>query len=413
MQAGLIQRYLGNKSVMGDDIVSAVRELADPGDHVVDAFSGSLAATFALRKAGFNVIPNDINHFSWLFATAFLAGGQPFAPNGKWATPSDRREQWWALAEKLTAPVAGDEGVDFRSDIYDLYCEAGSLSNFASARGRTGRRRFFSAENAAAIDRALSRLRHWWRNGQVDQRTRCVLAAMLIVAVEKISNTQGTYHDFPRVLVDSRALRPLRIEVPPDEIFIGPASPIIGQEEDSLDFISRVPPHQVLYLDPPYNFRQYTSYYFMLNMLSKHAEIDDLDAFFSQVEFVRGQNMSDDFKSTFCRKSSFIPSLRTLIQRSRAEHIVISYFDGRNHWGEFKAERAESEGRAVIEQFLASEIFQSGSASCIPVGRRNYQSYGGHRAKTVNEFLFTAKKAKPPEETRSGGAVAWTGKALG
>jgi len=413
MQAGLIQRYLGNKSAIADDIVALVRTLAEPGDVVLDAFGGSLAASFAMRRAGLRVIANDINHFSWLFATAFMAGSQPFTPNGRWANAAERRQQWQALADELVAPIRACEDVDFRTDIFDRYCEAGALSAFESSRGRSGRRRFFSAENAAAIDRALSRLRTWWRTERIDQRTRCVLAAMLIAAVEKISNTQGTYHDFPREFTDSRALRPLRIEVPPDEIFIGPASPAIGREMDSLEFVKTAPPHRVLYLDPPYNFRQYTSYYFMLNMLSKHAEIDDLDAFFAGVEFVRGQNMGDDFKSSFCSKAAFMPSLKTLVERAQADYVVISYFDGRNHWGSFKSDEADSEGRATMERFLRSDLFEPGTASCNPVKRLNYQSYGGFKAKAVNEFLFSARKAKRVSEEQLDGAMGWTGKASG
>ena len=220
MQVGLIQRYLGNKSSIAPDIVALVRSLSEPGDTVVDAFSGSLAATFAMRQAGLRVVPNDINHFSWLFATAFLTGSQPIGPNGRLGSPGERHQQWRALADELVAPVGhGDAASIFRTDIYDHYCEEGGKSSFLSARGRSGRRRFFSADNAATIDRALSRIRFWWRNGRIDQRTRCILSAMLISGVERVSNTQGTYHDFPREFIDTRALRPLKIEVPPDEIF--------------------------------------------------------------------------------------------------------------------------------------------------------------------------------------------------
>lgn len=414
MQVGLIQRYLGNKSSIASDIVALVRSLAEPGDIVVDAFSGSLAASFAIRQAGFRVVPNDINHFSWLFATAFLTGSQVVGPNGRSGTAGERHRQWRALADELVAPVGhGDDPSIFRTDIYDHYCEAGSKSGFESLRGRSGRRRFFSAENAAAIDRALSRIRSWWRKERIDQRTRCILTAMLIAGVERVSNTQGTYHDFPRDFIDTRALRPLRIEVPPDEIFLGPEAPLIGREEDSLEFVRRAPPHRVLYLDPPYNFRQYTSYYFMLNLLSKHAEIDDLDAFFAELEFVRGQNMADDFKSTFCSKGTFMSSLRTIIERADTEHVVISYFDGRNHWGSFKSEQADSDGRIVIEEFLASDLFEVGSANCIPVDRLNYQSYGGFKAKSVCEYLFTARKNSIAVDKRRGEARSWTGKALG
>lgn len=414
MQVGLIQRYLGNKSSIAPDIVALVRSLSEPGDTVVDAFSGSLAATFAMRQAGLRVVPNDINHFSWLFATAFLTGSQPIGPNGRLGSPGERHQQWRALADELVAPVGhGDAASIFRTDIYDHYCEEGGKSSFLSARGRSGRRRFFSADNAATIDRALSRIRFWWRNGRIDQRTRCILSAMLISGVERVSNTQGTYHDFPREFIDTRALRPLKIEVPPDEIFLGPEFPLIGRAEDSLDFVRRAPAHRVLYLDPPYNFRQYTSYYFMLNLLSKHAEVDDLDEFFSELEYVRGQNMADDFKSTFCSKKAFMPSLRTIIERADTEHVVISYFDGRNHWGSFKSEHAESDGRKAIEEFLASDLFEAGSARCIPVDRLNYQSYGGFKAKKVSEYLFTARTSSITANERRGEVLEWTGKALG
>lgn len=414
MQVGLIQRYLGNKSSIAPDIVALVRSLSEPGDTVVDAFSGSLAATFAMRQAGLRVVPNDINHFSWLFATAFLTGSQPIGPNGRLGSPGERHQQWRALADELVAPVGhGDAASIFRTDIYDHYCEEGGKSSFLSARGRSGRRRFFSADNAATIDRALSRIRFWWRNGRIDQRTRCILSAMLISGVERVSNTQGTYHDFPREFIDTRALRPLKIEVPPDEIFLGPESPLIGRAEDSLDFVRRAPAHRVLYLDPPYNFRQYTSYYFMLNLLSKHAEINDLDEFFSELEYVRGQNMAHDFKSTFCSKKAFMPSLRTIIERADTEHVVISYFDGRNHWGSFKSEHAESDGRKAIEEFLASDLFEAGSARCIPVDRLNYQSYGGFKAKKVSEYLFTARTSSIIANERRGEVLEWTGKALG
>ena len=151
----------------------------------------------------------------------------------------------------------------------------------------------------------------------------------------------------------------------------------------------------------------------MLNLLSKHAEIDDLDMFFSRLEYVRGQNMSDDFKSTFCSKGTFMPSLRAIIERADTEHVVISYFDGRNHWGAFKSEHADSDGRIAIEKLLASDLFEAGSARCIPVDRLNYQSYGGFKARRVSEYLFAARKNSIGADKRRDEALEWIGKALG
>lgn len=413
MQTTLIQRYLGNKSNISQEIVDLVQKVASPGDLVFDAFSGSLAVSAALRSAGFEVACNDINHFSWLFARAYFSANE--LPNPPGLTPMSPAVSWAYWQEEL-AHLTDEDLSDVprrhrRSDIFDHYCEEGSKSSFVSKRGAVGRRRFFSAANARAIDRALCRIRYRHRSGQITEQVRCILTSALINAVEKVSNTQGTYHDFPRDFVDSRALKPLRLRMPAPEIFSGPPSRHIGKAEDSLDFAQRLPRHRVMYLDPPYNFRQYTAYYFMLNLLSSHAEIEDLDEYFAGIEFVRGQNMKDDFKSTFCNRQGFIPSLRSLVQRADAEYVILSYFDGRNHWGSFKSEDAETEGKRLLEEFFRSDLFVDGSFDFIPVDRLNYQSYGGYSAKPIQEFLFVARKSNPAEVEDDLGDTQWIGQA--
>lgn len=408
MQDILIQRYLGNKSVMNAEIVEVIKDLANPGDLIFDAFSGSLAVSSALRGAGYEVACNDINHFSWSFAKAFFTS--PTIPSLTGSKQPTNKE-WADAVHELTAPYEASFPVSSRrTDIFDNYCEEGSLSAFVSQRGSSGRRRFFSPENSILIDRALSRIRHYTRIGRFSEQVRCILISCLLNAIEKISNTQGTYHDFPREFVDQRALKKLRIKPPIPEYFDGPVSHHIGRAQDSLAFAKTLPAHKVIYLDPPYNFRQYTSYYFMLNLISRYPEIEDIDAFFRGIKFVRGQNMDDDFKSTFCIKKEFIPSLGELIINAKTDYVVMSYFDGANHWGSFKNSEAETLGRAVIERFFSSSLFIKDSFSCIPVSRINYQSYGGHNAKAIQEFLFVAKKDNRSQVVHNLGEHKWIGR---
>lgn len=394
MQEALIQRYLGNKSSISSNIIALIKQVTEPGSLVFDAFSGSLAVSTAIRSAGFEVACNDINHFSWLFAKAYFSNeGVPKA-NFKNSKNSKLAKLSW---EELIFLLVDKYSADFpikarRSDIFDHYCEQGLKSGFISSRGSVGRRRFFSAENATLIDRALSRIRYWHQEGFFDEQTRCILTASLISAVEKISNTQGTFHDFPRTLTDSRSLKRLVLRVPDEDIFSGLPSNHIGKSQDTLEFVKTLPKHSVMYLDPPYNFRQYTSYYFMLNLLSEHAEINDLDSYFSNVQFVRGQNMDSDFKSSFCSKKNFLPSLDRLIRNANCEYVIMSYFDGRNHWGKFDAEHADTIGRNALTEFFSGEMFVPNSLECLPVKRKNYQSYPGHQARIVNEYLFLVKK---------------------
>ncbi|PZP69445.1 DNA adenine methylase [Methylorubrum populi] len=408
----MLQRYIGNKNALIQELLAAVQPLAAPGDLVCDAFSGSVAVSVALKSAGYRVATNDINLLSWVFAIAYLKNsslpaldmpallGGRTAKSTKTGSQCNRIEDWSEIVEHLiAAPSSFESKIEWRQDFFDYYCEEGAKSSFLSSRGKAGRRRFFTAANAKAIDRALSRIRYWWRANIIDENVRCLLTARLLDGIEKRSNTQGTYHDFPRDFYDSRALRPLCIEVPETSLMQGRSDHIVGKAEDSLEFVRRVPDHAVLYLDPPYNFRQYTSYYFLPNIVARYPDIDSLDDYFANVKFVRGQNMDDDFTSSFCKSAQFISSLERIIMRSRCRHVVMSYFDGKNHWGSFKA-GPDGQGRKHLEEFFKSSIFVPGTMRCIPVERLNYQSYGGYQAKSVSEYIFIAEKARKPHSSR-------------
>ena len=414
MQERLIQRYLGNKSPIMNRIVSAIKDIAEPGDLVFDAFSGTLSVSASLRAAGFRVASNDINHFSWTYATAYFSSPELPWPDGKLkASRTNKTSAWRQIIKELTAQYSLKFPREARrTDIFDHYCEEGQRSEFLSSRGRSGRRRFFSAHNAILIDRALSRLRYWCREKKISEQTRCLLMAALLSAVEKVSNTQGTFHDFPREFFDPRALQQLSLHPPTNSIFTAPHSEHIGKAQDTLEFVKELPEHHVIYIDPPYNFRQYTSYYFMLNLLSQYPDIQDIDEYFSKIEFVRGQNMNSDFKSSFSSKKTFIASLKQLIKNANAKYVVLSYFDGKNHWGDFKSDSLDETGRAKIENLFCSELFVSSSLKCIPFQRLNYQSYGGYSARNVNEFLFIGEKRILPQVEFEVRDSSWNGKGI-
>lgn len=421
----MLQRYLGNKSSLTPEIIEIVGSVAAPGSRVCDAFAGSLAVSFALKKAGYIVSANDINLLSWVYGTAFLAASTlPAIPVAemfgkraaevrasgyhaqsafgasvsKWdgVVSAETVADWAGVVSFLYAPYSQTDipRKARRADFYEHYCEEGAKSSFQSSRGSTGNRRFLSPSNAAALDRAMSRLRFWTQSGYLTDQARCILTAVVLDSVEKVANIQGTYHDFPRDFYDPRALKSIVAVLPDAENFTsGPPAEQVGKAQDSLEFVKTVRPHDVLYLDPPYNFRQYTSYYFLPNLIAEYPDISDLDAYFSEIQFVRGQNMKSEFSSTFCSSTGFLPSLATLVDSSPCDYVVLSYFNGKNHWNSFKSGTC-NRGQEELEKFFASDLFEPNSVSLVPVSRLNYQSYGGHRALEVSEYLFLAKKSK-------------------
>lgn len=421
----MLARYLGNKTAILGPLVDTITQHAAPGAHVVDAFSGSLAVSMGLKTRGLRVTANDINLFSSVFADAYLIPNEP--PNTDLGSLFTARHaaELRAAAQPVADRLRGRAGfgflstaerfrrytnylavlhhlatmdecdlpaVDRRSHIYDTYSEQGANSAFTSSRGTAGRRRFFSPANATRIDLALNQLRSWQRQGSIDRHTYSLALAGLVRAVECVANTQGTFHDFIRAGWDTRALGSLRFDPPPlDDVVTGVGGHTSGRERDTLEFIGEVDDHSVLYLDPPYNFRQYTAYYFLPNVLCRYPEMPDPDAYFAEVTYVRGQHPSDDFSSTFCKAARFVDDLRTVIDRARCDTVVISYFTGANHWGKFDSDPNDI-GRDRLTDLLAGDLFEPGSIQVVEVPRRNYASYGGFTAQVVTELLLVATK---------------------
>ena len=418
----MIQRYLGNKNSIADHILREVGRFCQPGDIVCDIFSGTISMSMALKRSGYRVVSNDISIFSYHYANCYLRNntipafdlgllginGADYENIAQEVIEKKkdevgfsflRNQQLYELYKNLIIVLVYLERIEttdiakeFQAHyIYNTYTEKGENSYFRSLRGTEGHRRFFTPDNGKRIDNILNKIREWNDNQLLSEVQYSLLISILCESIEKISNTQGTYHDFQRELYDERALHDLTLRIPPfDDVISTQNEHIIGRAQDSLRFIKEVPDHRLLYLDPPYNFRQYTSYYFMLNLICNYCTIKNLNKYFKNVKFVRGQNMDDDFDSTFCKSDKFIESLRQLISDARTQYVIMSYYDGRNH--ENKGTRRKDNGIAAIIELFRSDIFKAGSFEQLAFERTNYQSFQGHTADKCNEYLFIAEK---------------------
>lgn len=420
----LLSRYLGNKAVLLDQILEATAARCSTGDRVLDAFAGSLAVSMAYKRAGYRVSANDINPLSAAFGRAYLENcAVPELPLAD-LLPARRVRVLRAEAEARLRALDGKTGYHFltdppsrtmyrdlvagllhlqlvdeemiparnvRTDFFDAYCPEGRFSEFRSSRGREGRRRFLTADNARRLDVVMSQLRSWRLERAIPEAAHWMLLAVTCLGLEKVANTQGTYHDFPRETWDSRAFKPFTLIPPPlDDVLIGPGGHAVGQE-DSIAFAAKAGPHRLVYVDPPYNFRQYTAYYFLPNLVVSYPDIESPDEYFAGLTYVRGQNPDDDFTSDFCSATKFVDAMRTLLNACDAQTVLVSYFTGKNHWSDFDSERS-NKGLEVLTALLQEDCFEPGSLKITEVPRKNYASYGGYRAREVHELLLMADK---------------------
>ena len=72
-----------------------------------------------------------------------------------------------------------------------------------------------------------------------------------------------------------------------------------------------------IYIDPPYNGRQYLPNYHVLETAAKYD--------FPEVRGVTGQRSYENQKSDFCLKTKVASAFEKLIQNAQFKHIVLSY----------------------------------------------------------------------------------------
>jgi adenine-specific DNA-methyltransferase len=86
--------------------------------------------------------------------------------------------------------------------------------------------------------------------------------------------------------------------------------------EDGADLIGRVD-CDVLYMDPPYNHRQYCTNYHVLETIARYD--------CPKVYGITGLRPHADQKSDFCRKNHALPALDLMVQSTSARYVFLSY----------------------------------------------------------------------------------------
>ncbi|HWI60321.1 MAG TPA: DNA adenine methylase [Symbiobacteriaceae bacterium] len=285
------RKYIGSKYHLLDFISGVVAERAPEARSFGDLFCGSgvVAGYFAAR--GMKVTAVDNLYHNWLAARCFF-GGRPGQVNWRKVI---------RLLEELNdlPPVEG-------------YCH--------TEYGGT----YFTVQNAGRIDAMREQIADWSAQGLVREQEEAVLITSLIYAADKVANTCGQYDAFLKHLgsdpyssegvhrVDAMVYKPVQLGLPQVVEGTGHRA-LLG---DATDLAARLS-CDVLYLDPPYNSRQYVDNYHVLENIARWEK----PALYGKTrKFAR-----DPLKSQFSMKRSAPVQLDRLIGRARARHILLSY----------------------------------------------------------------------------------------
>ncbi len=270
----LCQNFLPKtiKSVCGDNLSEK---------NFCDLFAGTGIVGRTFKTSVKKVISNDIEYYSFVLNKNYIENHRPIQ-NAK------------TLIEELNLNSSNFEGFIFKN-----YCLGGN-----------GERQYFSDENGKKIDSIRTKIEEWKNSGKIEDNEYFFLLASLLESADKVANTASVYGAYLKNLKKSAQkqmiLEPANFEINDNEhqVFNMDANVLIKQISGD-----------ILYLDPPYNSRQYGANYHLLNTIAEYKP------------FVpKGKTGLRQYKkSKYCSALTVKEEFENLIKEANFKYIFLSY----------------------------------------------------------------------------------------
>lgn len=444
-------RLIGNKTRLLSSIQRFLSQRGWDGGTLIDIFSGTASVGRYFKSLGWRVLAND--HLSVAFTKA-VAGIEvsdwpkfrAFRDAHRNVIASPEFQDSFSVAgaqselsfEPARTGRAGtvatalkDHGRPLREVIHvlDRYVapREGLISRSFCPSGSAGRM-YFQDEHGRKIDGILETLREAWRGEILSRGELHLCLASLIDAADRVANISGTYGAYLKSWqVNTRgALRLSPPEVLCSSVRSGARNSVRNEafQEDSNRLVRRLN-GDVLYIDPPYNHRQYAANYHVLEILAEHHRVPDLAAYEASLYGKTGLRPYAEQRSTYCvspdardaSDGNALSSLADLVLASRARAVVVSYSEegllSREEIGGILAAFGRAKKFDYARGLLAVDFprFRSDSDREGLDGRspRRYSGVEGRSRDRVGELLFYAER---PTRKRTAVAGVTTTEAL-
>ena len=339
--------YIGSKFQLLDWLSANILEKTGwssfSGRTVGDIFAGTGVVSYHFRKAGATVISNDAELYSYYITHAFT-----------------RSVYTETCRHYLT---------EFQRELDSSAQTPGYVTQHYSPHNGN-ERKFFTVDNAQRIDYVRTRIESVRQTLCEDEYN--FLLASLLISADAVSNVPAVYGCFLKNF-KSKALKPL-VLTPIHTSAELPASSSVTYHSDVLDpaFLENVV-GDVVYLDPPYNERQYSKNYFPLNIIAKTP------AQLVSEEPLKGKTgiPTDCFISPFCRRGAVAEeAFDTLFRSINAQWIFLSY---------------NSESIVDKDRMLVL-MRKYGDASVVEREYKRFKSFEYNQDVQIKEYLFCLRK---------------------
>lgn len=327
------RRYLGSKTKILNFIENSISKHIPQYESFVDIFAGTGAVASYFNHQDKRIISNDLLFSNYVSHYAFLSD-EYFNP----------------------------------STIEELLIHLNSIKPKDNYFAKNFGDKFFSYEVAKKIGTIREEIEKL--SNSINLREKYILITSLIYSVDKIANTCGHYDAYRMntKMPESFTMKQL-------DIYHNKNIGNIILNGDSNKVIEEIGKIDILYLDPPYNSRQYISSYHVIENLAKWDK--------PKVEG-KASKMVDrsKYNSQYCTKSA-IQSFEDLINKAEAKYIILSYSD--------MATKGNDRSNArMIDKDIIEVLSKKGSLIIESIDHKPF-STGKTNLETHKERLFICK----------------------
>lgn len=275
--------YIGSKYSLIDFITDTIGNITGyangDGRTFADLFAGTGIVGATYKQNGFNVISNDIQYYSYVLNKHLI-------------------ENVPTLDDSPLNELNSLNGIE--GFVYKNYCHSSGSE-----------RNYFTDSNGQKCDAIRITLEKLHNERKIDDSVYYYFLASLVNSIDKYANTASVYGAFLKHIKKS-AQKDFKLELLP--VIEGSKGKVYNEDINAL---IRQVSGDILYLDPPYNARQYCTNYHVLETIARYDN-----------PVLNGKTGLRDYtsqKSLYCSKRTVDKTFDDLISHADFKYIFLSY----------------------------------------------------------------------------------------
>lgn len=352
-------RFIGSKINLLEDIEGFINLNIPNYENLIfcDIFSGSTAVGRYFKK-DYEILSNDNMYFSYVLQKATIELNK--IPEFKELKKELNINSLDAILNYLENESTNKLQEEYSIQDNELFI----MNNFTPI--GDCERMYFTPEIGKRIDLIRIIIEKWFKNNIINEKEYFYLLAILVETAPFYANISGVYGAYLKHW-DKRALKPFKLA----ELNIcNNKKNNKSYNKDVHEIIREIKGH-MLYLDPPYNQRQYVPNYHVLETIACYD--------YPEIKGVTGMRDYSHQVSKFCRKREVYAALEDVIANANFNYIIMSYStDGI---------LSENEIEEIFKKYGNPETFKKNR-----IKYRKYKSKHKQKSKDLKELLFFIEK---------------------